>query len=80
MFGKLIRLYSIPCADYLKALSAPPNGGNHTPEFTAAARTQESHERAMAMSKGLAALGLCALLDEAFLKPVKNDFERRRLA
>ncbi|CAE6469845.1 unnamed protein product [Rhizoctonia solani] len=52
------------------ALSTPPNGGNHTPEFTAAARTQESHERAMAMSKGLAALGLCALLDEAFLKSV----------
>ncbi|KAG9128250.1 hypothetical protein FRC07_002209 [Ceratobasidium sp. 392] len=42
------------------------NGGNHTPPFTAAARTKEAHENAMAVSKGLATVGLRVLLDEGF--------------
>ncbi|CAE7233014.1 unnamed protein product [Rhizoctonia solani] len=72
--------YELPALHPMFALSTPPNGGNHTPEFTAAARTQESHERAIVMSKGLAALGLRALVDEEFLRKVKNNFERRRFA
>ncbi|KAL5638572.1 hypothetical protein ACGC1H_005291 [Rhizoctonia solani] len=72
--------YELPALHPMFALSTPPNGGNHTPEFTTAARTQESHERAIVMSKGLATLGLRALLDEEFLKSVKNNFERRKAA
>ncbi|ELU43555.1 aminoacylase 1-like protein 2 [Rhizoctonia solani AG-1 IA] len=52
------------------AIPTTPGGGNHTPGFTAAARTQEAHERAIAVSKGLATLGLRALLDEDFLQTV----------
>ncbi|QRW25549.1 amidohydrolase family protein [Rhizoctonia solani] len=59
--------YELPALHPMFALSTVPNGGNHTPEFTAAARTQEAHERAIIVSKGLATLGLRALLDEEFL-------------
>ncbi|CAE6417299.1 unnamed protein product [Rhizoctonia solani] len=71
--------YELPALHPMYGLSTPPNGGNHTPEFTAVARTEESHERTIVMSKGLATLGLRALLDEEFLKTVKEKFEKRRL-
>lgn len=47
-------------------------GGNHTPAFTSAARTQEAHENAVAVSKGLATVGLRVLLDKPFLQSVIN--------
>ncbi|CAE6440475.1 unnamed protein product [Rhizoctonia solani] len=72
--------YALPALHPMFALSTVPNGGNHTPEFTAAARTQEAHERAIIVSKGLATLGLRALLDEQFLLTAKDHFERRRVA
>ncbi|KAF8690361.1 Peptidase dimerization domain, partial [Rhizoctonia solani] len=68
--------YELPALHPMFALSTVPNGGNHTPEFTAAARTQEAHERAIIVSKGLATLGLRALLDEEFLSTIKSEFER----
>ncbi|KAG8690228.1 hypothetical protein FRC11_013054 [Ceratobasidium sp. 423] len=70
----------LPALHPMFALSTALNGGNHTPDFTAAARTQDAHERAIVMSKGLATLGLRALLDEEFLRAVKNNFEKRPLA
>ncbi|CCO37577.1 Peptidase M20 domain-containing protein 2 AltName: Full=Aminoacylase-1-like protein 2 [Rhizoctonia solani AG-1 IB] len=74
--------YELPALHpmFAKALHTVPNGGNHTPEFTAAARTQEAHERAIIVSKGLATLGLRALLDEEFLSTIKHNFERELLA
>ncbi|CAE6444801.1 unnamed protein product [Rhizoctonia solani] len=67
--------YALPALHPIFAIPTVPNGGNHTPEFTAAARTQEAHERAIMASKGLATLGLRALLDEQFLLTVKNHFK-----
>ncbi|CAE6440339.1 unnamed protein product [Rhizoctonia solani] len=72
--------YELPALHPVFALSTVPNGGNHTPEFTAAARTQDAHERAIVMSKGLATLALRALLDKEFLQAIKDNFERTRLA
>ncbi|KAG8690227.1 hypothetical protein FRC11_013053 [Ceratobasidium sp. 423] len=72
--------YALPALHPMFALSTVPNGGNHTPEFTAAARTQDAHDRAIVVSKGLATLGLRALLDEGFLLTVKNNFEKHQLA
>ncbi|KAG8732267.1 hypothetical protein FRC11_014768 [Ceratobasidium sp. 423] len=81
VFGKLfLPTWAIRCANNQKAIPIVPNGGIHTPEFTAAARTQEAHERAIIMSKGLATLALRALLDEEFLLAVKNHFDKCRLA
>ncbi|KAH7334999.1 hypothetical protein B0J17DRAFT_672355 [Rhizoctonia solani] len=58
----------------------PTISDNHTPEFAEESRTQEAHERAILMSKGLATLGLRALLDEEFVLAVKNMFEKGRSA
>lgn len=43
-----------------------PNGGNHTPFFTAAARTKEAHDQALKSALGLAGVGARVLLDSAF--------------
>ncbi|CAE6467511.1 unnamed protein product [Rhizoctonia solani] len=67
--------YELPSIHPGFTIPTVPNGGNHTPEYTAAARTQEAHERAVAVSKGLAALGLRTLLDEDFLRMVKDNFK-----
>ncbi|ELU42198.1 exonuclease domain-containing protein [Rhizoctonia solani AG-1 IA] len=69
----------LPALHPMFALSTVPNGGNHTPEFTAAARTQEAHERAIIVSKGLATLGLRALLDEEFLSTVAADQTSKKM-
>ncbi|CUA78093.1 Peptidase M20 domain-containing protein 2 [Rhizoctonia solani] len=68
--------YELPALHPGFAIPTVPNGGNHTPEYTAAARTQEAHERAVAVSKGLAVLGLRAVLDEEFLHTVKDSFRK----
>ncbi|KAJ1306282.1 hypothetical protein OPQ81_010985 [Rhizoctonia solani] len=70
--------YELPALHPMFAIPTVPNGGNHTPEFTAAARTQEAHERTIIVSKGLATLGIRALLDKEFLQTVKEDFERHQ--
>ncbi|CAE6402692.1 unnamed protein product [Rhizoctonia solani] len=76
-FGNIT--YELPAIHPGFAIPTTPNGANHTPAYTAAARTQEAHERAVAVSKGLAALGLRALLDEEFLQIVKEGFKKREL-
>ncbi|KAJ5815513.1 metal-dependent amidase/aminoacylase/carboxypeptidase [Penicillium riverlandense] len=48
---------------------------NHTPEFTAAARTEESHQLTFATSKAMAATAFKVLSDDAFAKEVRNEFE-----
>ncbi|KAH7911494.1 hypothetical protein BJ138DRAFT_1135350 [Hygrophoropsis aurantiaca] len=52
-----------------------PDGGNHTSAFAEAARTMVSHDACMVVSKALAAVGMRALTDEAFLEQVKLTFE-----
>ncbi|CAE6478836.1 unnamed protein product [Rhizoctonia solani] len=68
--------YELPSIHPGFAIPTVPNGGNHTPEYTAAARTQEAHERAVTVSKGLATLGLRALLDKEFLGTVEDNFKK----
>ncbi|KAG2159407.1 uncharacterized protein EDB93DRAFT_1115564 [Suillus bovinus] len=55
-----------------------PDGGNHTPVFTEAARSKVSHDACLVVSKALAAVGMRVLTDEAFLKKVKETFEEER--
>jgi hypothetical protein len=55
-----------------KVIPTAMGSGYHTSAFAAAARTQESHEIALAVSKGLAAVGLRVLLDQAFLQSVST--------
>ncbi|KAH7920193.1 hypothetical protein BV22DRAFT_1114976 [Leucogyrophana mollusca] len=52
-----------------------PDGGNHTAAFTAAARTEVSHDACLVVSKALAAVGTRVLTDAAFLEQVKQTFE-----
>ncbi|KAB5592411.1 Amidohydrolase-like protein [Ceratobasidium theobromae] len=62
-----------------KAITPNGSGGNHTREFTEAARTQEAHERTLVVSKGLATVGLRALLDESFLQSVCETAQQSKL-
>ena len=43
-----------------------PNGGNHTPEFAASARSLEAHKTCMKMTKGLAWTGFLVLTHDEF--------------
>ncbi|CAE7115694.1 unnamed protein product [Rhizoctonia solani] len=69
--------HELPALHVAFALASLPGGGNHTPEYAAVARTQDAHERAITVSKGLAALGLRTLLDAEFLLAVKNSFNKQ---
>ncbi|KAG6873513.1 hypothetical protein C0995_014781 [Termitomyces sp. Mi166 len=59
----------------LAAIPTEPNGGNHTPMFTRAARTKEAHVATMKVTKGLALTGLRVLYDKLFFEKVKAAFE-----
>lgn len=58
------------------AIPTQPNGGNHTPGFTEAARTKAAHECTLRVSKALTQLGLRAIMDEEFLKQVLALIQR----
>ncbi|CAE7085332.1 unnamed protein product [Rhizoctonia solani] len=73
-FGNIT--YELPALHPGFAIPTVPNGGNHTPEYTAAARTEEAQERAVTVAKGLSILGLRALLDEEFLQMAKDTFQK----
>jgi hypothetical protein len=60
-------LYTIP---------AEGNPSNHTPEFTAAAGTEQSHRVTLMTSKGMAATAWRVLMDDEFAAAVKRDFEK----
>ncbi|KAG1822406.1 hypothetical protein EV424DRAFT_1472195 [Suillus variegatus] len=55
---------------FFQAIPTIPNGGNHTPGFTEAARSQVSHDACLVVSKALAAVGMRVLTDEAFFQKV----------
>lgn len=58
-------------ADALLAIPTEPNGGNHTPAFTASARTKAAHEAAMVVTRSLALVGWRVLTDDAFYAGVR---------
>lgn len=66
--------YELPSLHPSFAIPTQPNGGNHTPGFTDAARTKAAHECTLRVSKALTQLGLRAIMDEAFLGQVKEAF------
>ncbi|WPG98387.1 Hypothetical protein R9X50_00117700 [Acrodontium crateriforme] len=49
-------------------------GGPHTPDFEKAARTEEAHELAMRVAKGLAATAVDILTTPTFLEEVRREF------
>lgn len=55
-----------------------PDGGNHSPGFTEAARSEVSHDACLVASKALAAVGMRVLTDEAFCQKVKDTFEEEK--
>jgi hypothetical protein len=57
-------------ANYFSAIPTIPDGGNHTPGFTEAARSEVFHDVCLVVSKALAAVGMRVLTDEAFLQKV----------
>ncbi|KAN0115536.1 aminobenzoyl-glutamate utilization protein B [Hyaloscypha variabilis] len=59
-------VYAIPVKD---------NAVNHTPGFHDAAGTEEAHRLTILTSKGMAGVGLRLLIDEAFAKEVKEQFD-----
>ena len=56
----------------LSAIPTAPNGGNHTPEFTKAARSPEALKACLNISKALAATGVRVLTDDGFFKEVSE--------
>lgn len=60
----------------LYAIPAPDKAANHTPEFAAAAGTEEAHRLTLMASKGMAATAWRVLVDEEFATALKRDFEK----
>ncbi|PFH51127.1 hypothetical protein AMATHDRAFT_40325 [Amanita thiersii Skay4041] len=60
------------------AIPTVPNGGNHTAEFTKAAKTPAAHKACFAISIALAAAGSRFLLDDRFFADVRAAFEEDR--
>lgn len=60
------------------AIAIPTEAGVavHNPAFAAAAGTEEAHAAAMKAAKGMAMLGLRALLDEKVSAQARVDFEK----
>ena len=52
------------------AIPTVPNGGNHTPAFATAARSQAAHAATMTITKGLALTAYRVLTDDDFFREV----------
>ncbi|KAH7101467.1 hypothetical protein BKA62DRAFT_794595 [Auriculariales sp. MPI-PUGE-AT-0066] len=75
-FGNIT--YALPSIHPGYAIPTTPDGGNHTVGFTKAARTQEAHDRTLAVSSALALTCLRVLTDDDFSAQVKDEFEQSR--
>ncbi|KAK7461002.1 hypothetical protein VKT23_008929 [Stygiomarasmius scandens] len=72
--------YEIPSLHPGFAIPTTTGGGNHTPEFTKAAATQEAHQACLDISKALAATGIRVLIDDEFYAKVKQTFEEDKVS
>ncbi|KIJ53736.1 hypothetical protein M422DRAFT_58526 [Sphaerobolus stellatus SS14] len=54
----------------------PAKSANHTKDFTEAAGSEVGHKATLTHVKALSALGLKVLTDDAFLKAVKDSFQK----
>ena len=66
----------VPGFHGLYVIPAPGNPSNHTPEFTAAAGSKESHQVTLMTSRGMAATAWRVLADDEFASAVRRDFEK----
>ncbi|KAL1709444.1 hypothetical protein EV121DRAFT_194702 [Schizophyllum commune] len=64
--------YALPALHPGFAIPTVPGGGNHTPEFTAAAATPEAHAACLDVSKALALTGVRVVADEVFERKVSG--------
>lgn len=71
--------YVVPGIHPAYAIPTEPNGGNHTPAFTAAAATQEAHDATLVMTQALALAGFRILDDEDYCKRVRKAYEEEVL-
>jgi hypothetical protein len=55
-------------------IKTDPGAFNHTPGFTSAAGTSDSHNRAVTVGKGMALTGWSVLSNEDLALQVKSDF------
>ncbi|EIW79557.1 hypothetical protein CONPUDRAFT_154956 [Coniophora puteana RWD-64-598 SS2] len=72
--------YAMPALHPGFSIPSVPDGGNHTPGFTAAAATEVAHDATLVVSKALAAVGARVLTDEGFLMKAKASFEEDKKA
>ncbi|CCM01333.1 uncharacterized protein FIBRA_03382 [Fibroporia radiculosa] len=69
--------YALPSLHPGFAIPTPPNGGNHTPQFTEAAGTPEAHTAMLGVTKALAATGFRVVADAEFTMQVKKAWEEQ---
>ncbi|EJD38885.1 amidohydrolase [Auricularia subglabra TFB-10046 SS5] len=69
--------YELPALHPSYAIPTEPNGGNHTPAFTASARTKEAHAATLAVLKSLAMVGWRVLTDDAYFQEVQDAYKRQ---
>ncbi|KLO18526.1 amidohydrolase [Schizopora paradoxa] len=72
--------YELPSLHPRYAIPTEPNGGNHTPQFTASARTVEAHKAMLEVVKALSLTAFRALDDDAFYAKAREAFEREKSA
>ncbi|OJJ51393.1 hypothetical protein ASPZODRAFT_12220 [Penicilliopsis zonata CBS 506.65] len=68
--------YDVPSLHGHFFIPAEKGVAMHTEGFRDAAKTPEAHEVTMGVAKGMAVAGLRVLIDDAFAKQVKEDFEQ----
>ncbi|KAF9525316.1 hypothetical protein CPB83DRAFT_859614 [Crepidotus variabilis] len=67
--------YALPAFHPAYAIPTEPNGGNHTPGFARAAKTQAAHDATMTVTKALALTGYRVLTDDHFFNGVRASFD-----
>jgi len=70
--------YELPSIHPSYAIPTKPNGGNHTIDFAASARTKEAHAATLTVTKAIAVTGLRILGDKEYLVEVKKAYQERK--
>lgn len=70
--------YALPALHPSFAIPTELNGGNHSPGFEKAARTEAAHKATMVITRGLALLGFRILTDDVFFAQVQESFEKTK--
>ncbi|ORY28950.1 putative amidohydrolase [Naematelia encephala] len=68
--------YAMPACHPMFGIDHDPARANHTPEFTARARTPGAHKEAMKAAAGMACVGMRFLGDKAFADDTKSSWKK----